>query len=188
MVKRATEVIEKDDDKLIAAIKQAVAKVMAPLTGKEPPEPEPAETAAADVTPSAAPAATLTAEERESSGSVLPWVALGITGAVAVAGAAVLGAGGADFSAMDDETKGTPDWRDLKDTSETKVTAGAVLLGVAGAAAIATIVIFVLDGGDEPAASAGATATTNAMTTMGTRNEGVLDMAALIVTRSRSSD
>ena len=61
-----------------------------------------------------------------------------------------MGLGGSDYSAMDDEFRKSDSWEDLKDSGDTKITVGGILVGVGGAAAVATLVLFLVGGDDEP--------------------------------------
>jgi len=141
VLKRATETVDHDDAELISAIKRAVGTVVdavksLTLDAPEPGEPEP-ETPAEPVT----------------FWDVAPWVGVGLTVALAGTGGALGGLALKDKNALGDEVVGTADWKDLKDAGEQKGLAADVLFGVAGAAAVGTLLLFLLASDDAPEAS-----------------------------------
>ena len=143
---RTSEMVEKNDTELIAAIQRAVATVLGKLTG-QPAADEPA----AEGTLTAAPAA----EPSTGFWDVSPWVGLGLTVALGGTAAALAGVAYKDSKDAQDAFVGSPAWRDAKDAMESKALAADVLFGVAGAAAVATVLLFVLAPDDVPPASAG---------------------------------
>jgi len=168
VVKRASEIVEKNDDKLLAALKITVRKVIAPLTGEEVVEepqassPQNAEGKTTNTPVTAEPlAASLEAKAPAKVGEIggfmdyLPWITLGLTGAAAIAGGMMVGLGVSDYEAMDDELKGSKDWEDLGDSSDTKLIAGEVMIGVALAAGAGTLILFLVGGDDETSAQVG---------------------------------
>lgn len=157
---RVSDLVDRDDDKLVDAIKSAVHKVTAGLPGahvREAPQPAESEAQADDA---AQPATAESAVEPEgqgtSFGDVAPWLTLGVAVAAAGVGGAMVGLGSSDYSSMDSQVRGTPTWRDFKDSGDTKMTAGGVMLGVAGLAAVGTLVLFLVVGDDDEAAATSA--------------------------------
>jgi len=138
VVDRSSETVAKEDSELIAAIKRAVKKVTATVKVTYPPSGE---------------ARAL----GEPSGfiEIAPWVGLGLTIALGGTGGILGGLAWSDAASAREEFEGTSDWQDLKDSTDSKAVAADVMFGIAGAAAVATIVLFILDasGDDEPAAS-----------------------------------
>ena len=98
---------------------------------------------------------------------IAPWLALGLTVAAGATGGALGGLAMQDKSTADGELKGSPDFEDAEDGAASKALIADVMFGVAGAAAVATVVLFLLgmDDDDSPATGAvmptpgGATAT-----------------------------
>jgi len=149
VLKRVSEVMDNDQAKLIGAIRLAVGKL---IQGMDPGAAEalvePGEGAAAGGGGGAA------VEAEEGPGgfaAAAPWLALGLAVAAGAAGGALVGLGASDEAKQQDEVFGTADWESLKDSGETRYTAGGVLLGVAGAAAVGTLVLFLVGGGEERA-------------------------------------
>jgi len=142
VLKRATETVDHDDAELIAAIKTAVRTVADAIKELSLDMPEPGESDSQ--------------EPREPVGfwDVAPWVGLGLTVALAGAGGTMGGLALKDKNALGDEVIGTADWKDVKDAGEQKGLAADVLFGVAGAAAVGTLLLFLLGPDEEPAASA----------------------------------
>jgi hypothetical protein len=139
VVERVTETVDKDDTVLIAAIRRAVVKVClasgAPIKPIEP-----------------------VAGVYETTGSTVnwpAWITLGLATFAAGAGCTMAVLAWKDQGDMGDLLQGTDRWNDLKDSTEKKALAADVLFGVAGAAAITTLVLFLIDGDDEEAVSAG---------------------------------
>jgi len=148
VLKRATENVARDDTELIQGVRGAARKCVVAIRAT-----------AAD-----APASS-------GSGALewAPWVTLGLTAAAAATGGALAGLALADQDAMDGEVQGTPDWSDLRDDTETKAMAADVMFGVAGAAAVATVVLFVLGAAEAPAAAGLAPVRGGGVATVGLR-------------------
>jgi len=87
------------------------------------------------------------------------WISLGLTAAAGATAGVLGGLALADKRALEDRTRGNDDWAELQDARESKALAADVLFGVAGAAAVATVVLFVVGALDEgePAAAAAVT-------------------------------
>jgi len=156
---RTSILIAADEGGMLSAMKRAVREVvldpLPPLeTPSDPTEEtpgDPTEETPADPTGEApgdpvveTPGDAAGAAGPRSETAVAPWVTLGLTLAAGVAGGAVAGLAYSDHAAMDEELRGTPAWSDLKTSTESKSLAADVLFGVAGAAAVATIVLFVV--------------------------------------------
>ena len=147
---RSSESAIGGQSELIDALESAVAKAMATVDRKWRSGDGPAGAGAPASSP---PTVTAAAEAPTSGLTVGAWVALGVAVAAAGTGAALLGLGFADGAEQEDEFRGTDRWRDLKGSAETKLTAGGAVLGVAGAAAVVGLVLFLLP--DDAGASAG---------------------------------
>jgi len=96
-----------------------------------------------------------TTTSRSSSGgggdATVPWILFGASAAVAITGGVLLGVAAADVSAVENPGE-NPRWADVADAydrSEPLSIAGAVLLGVGGAAMVGTLVWAILAGGDD---------------------------------------
>ena len=132
VVDRASETVEQRDEALVKAIRKNVDKVVATIRLGMAPE-----------------------AERTVPG-YLPWVGLGLTVALGGTAGVLAGLASQEASEAQDAIDGTAAWRDHKDTAESRALGADVLFGVAGAAAVGTIVLFVLSrsSDDAPAASA----------------------------------
>ena len=125
---RTSEFVSRDDTEIVAGIQQAVKQVIDQLTsGEQLPE-----------------------ARNESGVSVYaPWVTLGLT----VAAAGVAGTMGAlalsDAEAARADYLGSPTYQDHRDAAETKGLVADVMIGVAGAAALTTLILFLVADGDE---------------------------------------
>jgi len=161
-VGRSSREITGGQSELPAAVRAAVKELFRPLVGEQEPAAPAASDGAAATPGAAAPDsgeaadATVVRHAEQPSGFrvVAPWLALGLTGAAAVAGGVVFGLGMKDYSSMDDEFKGSDRWSDLGDSGDTKLIAGEALFGVALAAGVATVVLFLTGGEDEAPAAA----------------------------------
>jgi len=158
VLKRVAEMVPRKDNELITAIRKSVHKAVEAIAGPigepakpeekkaEPEKPEEAATATATATTTA----TATAEvkqEDEGGGflSIAPWIGLGLTVVAGGIGGAMAGLAYRDNGALADETKGTSDHDKLVDSVESKSLGADVMFGVAGAAAVATVILFVVD-------------------------------------------
>jgi len=144
VVDRAGANVDRDETQLVEALTGLVRKVTATLAIEQ------ADTAGESLT---------AGDGSRGAMEVLPWVGLGLTVAVGGVGGVLAGLASSDASSAQDEYQGSPDWRDLKDSAETKALTADVMFGVAGAAAVATVVLFVLGAvGDDEAPAASITA------------------------------
>ena len=139
---RSSEIVHRDNSELIKAVKKSVANVVGDM-GLEK------KTAAAPVEATAGPTVTAMPERPSTFMDVAPWVSLGLTVAVGGAAATLAGLAQQDASAANEEYEGSPAWQSNKDAFEIKALAADVLLGIAGAAAITTVVLFIIGSGDE---------------------------------------
>lgn len=155
VVGRTSEMVPRDDSKLIAALTEAVKKV---TSGDPAVEAQLEDKPAPGVAAAPADQPGLAAEPETSKGVMgwLPWATLGLTVAVGATGGVLGGLAWSDASDARDRMKGDPDAGDLKDGAETKALVADVMFGVAGAAAVATVLLFVL-GRDNGAPAATAT-------------------------------
>jgi len=127
----------------IAVLRESVRR-STPVEQADPADtehPEPEATTPAPLAASEAPASDAPASDVPGPG---PWIVLGVGGAAVVAGAVLLGLAAADVATVEGVTResGTA-WSDVEAAygrSETESIAGAVLLGVGGAAAVAGVV------------------------------------------------
>ena len=123
----------------IAVLREAAARSTPPPAVVEPdpvPEPQP------PTTPPPAPATS-------SDAGPAPWIVVGVGGAAVVAGAVLMGVAAADVAAVEGASRGTR-WETVEGAyarSEAESIAGAVLLGVGGAAALGGIVWAVTGSG-----------------------------------------
>ena len=178
---RISEVVERDDSELIRTIKRAVVGALkaAKVTGiggavartktaktgpakTEPAKTEPAKTepekteAVAKVEPAPDPGKAPEKKEPMTFMDIAPWLGLGLTVVAGGVGGAMGGLAMKDSASADGEFKGSPDFRNLEDSASTKALVADVMFGVAGAAAVATVVLFVvgaLGGDDKPKAT-----------------------------------
>ena len=171
VLKRVAEMVPRKDNQLITAIRNSVRKaveaIAGPIEGKTPePVATKAETTEVKTGDAAATAttetATSTSEVKAEAGgggflAVAPWIGLGLTVVAGGIGGAMAGLAYRDNGALGDEVKGTSDHDKLVDSVESKSLGADVMFGVAGAAAAATVVLFIVNAmsGDEPAATAG---------------------------------
>ncbi len=140
---RSSEIVNKDDSELIKAVKKSVAKVVGIMGLEKKATPVPVEVADS-------PAVTAEPDKRPAAFmDIAPWVSLGLTIAAGGAAATVAGLARQDAWAAKEEYKGTSAWRDDKEAFETKALTADVLLGIAGVAAVTTVVLFVIGNGDE---------------------------------------
>jgi len=155
VLKRTSEALDDDQAKLIDAIKRAAAKVIEGIKETQDSRPAKSESGRDGATTDLMATPTVQSEQEKPVGflSVAPWLTLGLAVAAGAAGGTLVGLGASDESKQEDEFFGTPEWRDIRDSGETKYTAGGVLLGVAGVAAIGTLILFLVDG-EEGSASA----------------------------------
>ena len=172
VLKRVAEMVPRKDNELIGAIRTGVQKaveaIAGPIEGKtaeaKPVETKPAEeTKTVEAKPAeeskTAAADGGTTAEVESSGGFMtyaPWIGLGLTVACAGVGGALAGVAYKDNKALSDKTFGTSVRDPLVDSVKSKSLGADVMFGVAGAAAVGTVVLFVLNAtGDDSRASAG---------------------------------
>ena len=166
---RISEVVERNDSELIRTIKRAVVGSLkaAKVSGiggdaAEPDKTEPTKTepdkteATAKVEPAPDPGKEPEPKEPLTFYDWAPWAALGLTAVAGGVGGAMGGLALKDSKSADDETRGSPDFDDAKDRAQTKALVADVMFGVAGAAAVGTVILFVLGAmdDDEPAAAA----------------------------------
>ncbi|NOZ87358.1 MAG: hypothetical protein GXP49_14030 [Deltaproteobacteria bacterium] len=139
VLKRYSKALDNDKAKLIDAIGQAAAAIVAGIRDEK----------SVEVPKSVSvPVAADKSADEEAGGflTLAPWLSLGLAVAAGVAGGTLVGLGASDESKQEGEFFGTPEWQDLKESGETKYTAGSVLLGVAGAAGIGTLILFLVEG------------------------------------------
>ena len=152
---RVTRNFPRDEDRLIGEIRGAVRELLG--VGAAAPAPPAAAGGRSEPGGVNAPAAPATVREaaRPAAGAGVgpwPWITLGLTVAAAGTAGALAGLAVADRDAMDQRYQGNDDWAARKSAAETKALAADVLFGVAGAAAVTTLVLFLLElTGDEPA-------------------------------------
>jgi len=133
VLSRTSEIIPRDDSELIEGLRRAVGKVLAAVVGPVLKDKVPGQAAAGP-------------EPGGDSGAWgwAPWATLG----VAVVAAGVGGAmGGLALGDAKDARAAAPDsdrWRSAKDSAEGKALGADLLFGLAGAAAVTTVVLFVL--------------------------------------------
>jgi tetratricopeptide (TPR) repeat protein len=141
----------------IAALQAMLAERPAPAA-EAPPEPEPE--AALATSDEAAVAATDAppADEASSGGAgPLPWIVIGASAAVAVAGGVLLGVGLADVSTVENAAPPST-WADVEgayDRAPVLTGIGIAALGVGLAGAAVGVVLAVAGGGDEQSPTAG---------------------------------
>jgi len=129
---RTSETVPRDDRELLAAVEDAVARVVA--TARR----------------------LLGVDGASSVPGWAPWLCLGATVALGAAGGVLGGLAWSAAGEIEDTYKGDPEVADLEDASRAKALGADVLFGLAGAAAVTTVVLFVLVAGDDGApASAG---------------------------------
>jgi len=158
---RATQTLPKRDTELITGIKAAMTRVLGKLdeaqdVGDQPSgdadTPAEGSGAAADadrVGPEGGLAATVEPSESADFLDVAPWLALGLTVAAGGTAAALGGLALGDAREARDEFEGRPEWRDARDAADSKALAADVMIGVAAAAAVGTVVLFVLGSMDD---------------------------------------
>ncbi len=86
---------------------------------------------------------------------VAPWVALGLTVAAAGTGGAFGAIALQEDKQAADAIRGSDDWRSSHDAAADNALMADVMFGVAGAAAVTTLILFLVDGDDEADVSAG---------------------------------
>jgi len=156
VVGRTSQMVQRDDSKLIAALTDAVNKV----TSGHVMEALPDRTTTGDTSAgvAAAPAGQPGVPAEQDELTVMdwvPWLTLGLTVAVGAVGGVMGGLAWSDAGDARDRMKGDPEAADLEDGAETKALVADVMFGVAGAAAVATVLLFVLGRDkDQPAATA----------------------------------
>jgi hypothetical protein len=149
VLKRTTDMVERNDTNLIAGIKRVVALVCRP-PGDQTPVVEPREPIEPVIGIS---------EEAPSSTNWPAWITLGSAVLVAGVGGAMGGLAQKDQGDMSDLVRGSTEWRDLKDSAETKALVADVMFGLAGAAAITSLILFLVIDDEEEAVSAGVSVT-----------------------------
>jgi len=151
---RVTRNFPRDEDRLIGEIRGAVTELLGGGAAAPAPPAGAGRRGPGDAPAAGAPT-TVREAARPAAGSGVgpwPWVTLGLTVAAAGTAGALAGLAVADRDAMDQRYQGNDDWAARKSAAETKALAADVLFGVAGAAAVTTLVLFLLElTGDEPA-------------------------------------
>lgn len=136
VLSRVTEYVPHDESKLVEGIRGAVAQLLSAVgVGAPSPLAEPAGSGFLDVA---------------------PWVGLGLAVAAAGTGGAFAGLAYEDDQSAQDAVHGSPDWRDHHAAAQDKALIADVMFGVAGAAAIATLVLFLVDGDESETEAVGA--------------------------------
>lgn len=154
VIGRASEIVAREDDELLAAFSRAVDQVVdAALPA---PKPKPDRLAVDGSGPSGRPVVEKGAAPTTPFLSVAPWVALGLTLAVGVGGGTMAGLALEAERDASGYVEGTSAWASSRDDAQSRALVADVLFGVAGAFAVTTIVLFLVgDDGDEPAATVG---------------------------------
>jgi tetratricopeptide (TPR) repeat protein len=93
---------------------------------------------------------------------IAPAVVLGVAGAFAIVGAGLLSDVKSDFDKLSMESPSAPDYLSRIDSAESRANAGYAMLGIAGAAAVVDVILWVVaakKGPPKPASAARATFT-----------------------------
>ncbi len=136
VLSRASELMDRDDSELIAGIRKAVGKVLAAVVGPVLADKQPADAPLAPTDDSP--------DEFASAWSWAPWVSLGVAVAAAAGGAALGGLALSDAADARAEPRDSDAWRKAADAAENKALGADVCIGVAGAAAVTTLVLFLV--------------------------------------------
>lgn len=136
VLSRASELMDRDDSELIAGIRKAVGKVLAAVVG-----PVLADKQGGGARPAGPDRAS---GRRSATWSWAPWVTLGVAVAAAAGGAALGGLALSDAADARAEPRHSDAWRQAADAAESKALGADVCIGVAGAAAVTTLVLFLV--------------------------------------------
>jgi hypothetical protein len=131
VLSRVNEYVDREEDKIISGLTKAVQHLLGSLGGPIAVPPA-AETTAIDVA---------------------PWVTLGLGVVAAGAGGVLGGLAMQDDKAAADAVQGSAEWNDHHDAAGQKALIADVMFGVAGAAALTTLILFLIDGDAGPEAT-----------------------------------
>jgi len=155
VITRITEMVEREDTLLITAIKRAVAKVCQAGGAEVRPDAQP-DVAGGQKAPVGTGSGPVTpvdgvSEEAPSGINWPAWITAGVATFAVGAGIAMGAIAKNDLGKMRDEVKGTDEWQELKSSVEKKSLAADVLFGISGAAAVTSLILFLVldyDGDD----------------------------------------
>lgn len=143
VLSRTSEIVARDEDELLAAFKRAVGETIAKALPETPRDEPPA---AEPRTEGAGAAGGVVQPAERSSGleRAAPWVTLGLSAAAGATAGVLCGLAVRDEQTANEKITGTAAWRDAKTSAEDKALAADILFGAAGAAAVATLVLFLV--------------------------------------------
>lgn len=147
VLSRVNEYVDREEDKIINGITKAVQHLLGALGG---------------------PIAGTPAGETTGM-QVAPWVTLGLGVAAAGAGGVLGGLALQDDKAAADAVQGSADWNDHHDAAGQKALIADVMFGLAGAAALTTLILFLVDGDAGSESSASLSAPTGSLAGFGLR-------------------
>lgn len=136
VLSRASELMDRDDSELIAGIRRAVGKVLAAVVGPVLADKQGDDTRPAG--PDSAPG------QRAAAWSWAPWVTLGVAVAAGAGAAALGGLALSDAADARTEPRDSDAWRQAAGAAEDKALGADVCIGVAGAAAVSALVLFLV--------------------------------------------